>query len=153
MAILLACCVLLVVVTTVIHYEVLRLLSFGLPLLRIPARAKLIIVIIAAFGSHALQMLLYGGVYYGVIHLFRLGALVGGAGSSLENCLYFSAETFTSLGFGDLLPSRAGADDRRRRGVERVAPHRMVGFLCISRDGAVLVRTGDQRFVMATRRA
>jgi len=105
MAILLACCVLLVVVTTVIHYEVLRLLSFGLPLLRIAARAKLIIVIIAAFGSHAFQMLLYGGVYYGLIHLFLLGALVGGTGSSLENCLYFSAETFTSLGFGDLLPS------------------------------------------------
>ena len=87
MAILLACCVLLVVVTTVIHYEVLRLLSFGLPRLRIQARAKLILVIIAAFGSHALQMLLYGGVYYVLIHTFRPGGAHRGAGSSFAELL------------------------------------------------------------------
>ncbi len=105
MAILLACCALLLVLTTVTHYEVLRLLSFGLPALRIPTRTKLIIVIVAAFGSHAFQMLLYGGVYYVLIHGLMLGTLVGGTDSSLATCLYFSAETFTSLGFGDLLPS------------------------------------------------
>ena len=104
MPITVACCVLLLVVTTVIHYEVLRLLSFGLPIMRIPARAKLIIVIVATFGSHAVQMLLYGGVYYALIHVFLLGTLLGGS-SSLATCLYFSAETFTSLGFGDILPA------------------------------------------------
>jgi hypothetical protein len=50
-------------------------------------------------------MLLYGGAYYVLIHVFLLGALVGGADSSLATCLYFSAETFTSLGLGDLFPS------------------------------------------------
>jgi hypothetical protein len=74
-------------------------------MLHIPARAKLIIVIVAAFASHAFQMLLYGGAYYVLIHVFLLGALVGGADSSLATCLYFSAETFTSLGLGDLFPS------------------------------------------------
>ena len=105
MLIVVACCALLLVSTTMTHYEVLRLLSFGLPMLRIPARAKLIIVIVAAFASHAFQMLLYGGAYYVLIHVVLLGALVGGTNSSLATCLYFSAETFTSLGFGDLLPS------------------------------------------------
>ena len=105
MAIIVTSCVLLLVLTTVTHYEVLRLLSFGLPKLRIATRAKLIIVILAAFSSHAFQMLLYGAVYYVLIHGFLLGALVGGANSSLATCMYFSAETFTSLGFGDLLPS------------------------------------------------
>ena len=105
MIIVLVCCALLVVCTTVIHYEVLRLLSYGLPIVRIPARAKLIIVIVAAFGSHAIQMMLYGVVYYVLIHVLALGILRGGVHSSLETCLYFSAETFTSLGFGDILPS------------------------------------------------
>jgi hypothetical protein len=31
--------------------------------------------------------------------------LSGSAGFSLANCLYFSAETYTSLGFGDLTPT------------------------------------------------
>jgi len=105
MPLILALCVGLVVATTVTHYEVLRLLSFGLPGLRIPARAKLIIVILAAFGSHSLQMLMYGAVYYVLIHGLLLGSLLGGNSSSLETCMYFSAQTFTSLGFGDLLPA------------------------------------------------
>ena len=33
-----------------------------------------------------------------------VGSLAGPAGFSLINCLYFSAETYTSLGFGDLTP-------------------------------------------------
>ena len=32
------------------------------------------------------------------------GSLTGTAGFSLANCMYFSAETYTSLGFGDLTP-------------------------------------------------
>jgi hypothetical protein len=105
MAIIVSCCAVLLVLTTLIHYEVLRLLSYGLPIMRVRARAKLIIVIVAAFGSHALQMLLYGAVYYALIHVCLLGTLSGGGGASLANCLYFSAETFTSLGFGDILPA------------------------------------------------
>lgn len=98
-------CFLLLLVTTVTHYEVLRLLSIGLPSIRVPVRAKLIVVILATFASHGVQMMLYGGAYYVAIHIFALGNLIGGAGSTLANCLYFSAETFTSLGFGDILPS------------------------------------------------
>ena len=105
MAIAVASCAVLLILTTVIHYEVLRLLSYGLPIMRVQARAKLIIVIVAAFGSHSLQMLLYGTVYYALIHLCLLGTLTGGGGATLANCLYFSAETFTSLGFGDILPA------------------------------------------------
>ncbi|HET8693301.1 MAG TPA: potassium channel family protein [Aquabacterium sp.] len=32
------------------------------------------------------------------------GTLDGTAGFSLSTCMYFSAETYTSLGFGDLTP-------------------------------------------------
>lgn len=105
MSLILFCCLILLLTTTAIHYEVLRLLSFGLSAMRIPARAKRIIVIVATFASQSLQMLLYGVAYYGAIHVLELGNLIGGAGASWVNCLYFSAENFTSLGFGDLIPS------------------------------------------------
>ena len=105
MAMILICSLILLLTTTAIHYEVLRLLSSSLGVMRIPARLKLIVVIVATFASHSLQMLLYGVAYYGAIHVLELGNLVGGTGGSWANCLYFSAETFTSLGLGDLLPS------------------------------------------------
>lgn len=125
MATILACCALLLVATTVVHYEVLRLLSFGLPIMRVPARAKLIIVIVGAFGSHAFQMLLYGGVYYLLIHALALGKLTGSADSSLATCMYFSAETFTSLGFGDILP---GGPMRMVAGAEALNGLLLIGW-------------------------
>jgi len=103
MAIVAACCALLLILTTVVHYEVLRLISFSLPLVRIPPRAKPLVAIFSAFAAHAIEILLYGGVFYILVRFLNLGTLAG-AELSFENCLYFSAETFTSLGFGDLVP-------------------------------------------------
>ncbi len=97
-------CGLLIALTTVIHYEALRLLSARLPALRIPNRTKLLVVIFTAFVAHALEIANYGGALFVLVQYFGVGSLTGTAGFSLMNCLYFSAETYTSLGFGDLTP-------------------------------------------------
>ncbi len=98
-------CALLVALTTVFHYEVLRSLNSGLPSLRMPDRFKLLVVMLVAFCAHAFEMLLYGLVSYALISFLEVGTLAGSALSSLASCLYFSAETYTSLGFGDLTPT------------------------------------------------
>ena len=95
----------LVIATTILHYEVLRHLNSGLPALRIPNRAKLVVVLLSTFVAHAVEMALYGFVIYVLVAWLGAGSLSGSAGFSLGNCLYFSAETYTSLGFGDLTPS------------------------------------------------
>lgn len=97
-------CGVLVVSTTVLHYEVLRWLNTLLPALEIADRAKLVVVILAAFVAHALEIALYGVALYGLVDGLGAGGLAGAAGVSLSDCLYFSAETYTSLGFGDLSP-------------------------------------------------
>ena len=97
-------CGVLVVSTTVLHYEVLRWLNTLLPALEVADRAKLVVVILAAFVAHPLEIALYGVALYGLVDGFGAGGLTGAAGFSLSNCLYFSAETYTSLGFGDLSP-------------------------------------------------
>ncbi len=97
-------CLLLVVTTTVLHYEVLRLLNARLAALNIPSRAKLLVVIFAAFIAHASEMAIYGFAMYALITWLGAGQLAGGPGFTLTTCLYFSAETYTSLGFGDLTP-------------------------------------------------
>ncbi|OYU83537.1 MAG: ion transporter, partial [Burkholderiales bacterium PBB5] len=97
-------CVLLVALTTVIHYEALRGLQRALPRLRIPSRSKLLVVMAVAFAAHLLEMAVYGLAMYGLIHWAGLGTLNGAPHTTLESCLYFSAETYTSLGYGDLTP-------------------------------------------------
>ena len=100
-------CVLLISTTTMIHYEALRGLSRHLPALRIARRSKLLVVIFSAFVAHALEIAVYGIALFVLVKDFGVGKLVGPLGFSLINCLYFSAETYTTLGFGDLVPTGA----------------------------------------------
>lgn len=97
-------CLALLALTTLLHYEALRALTTRLPRLVVPPRTKLIAVIFAAFVAHAAEIALYGVAIFALIHFFDVGALGGSGGSSLVNCMYFSAETYSSLGFGDVVP-------------------------------------------------
>lgn len=97
-------CVLLIALTTVIHYEVLGVLNSRLPSLAIPNRTKLLVVIFTTFIAHALEIAVYGVCLFILAKYLGVGSLSGVEGFSFTNCLYFSAETYTSLGFGDLTP-------------------------------------------------
>ena len=94
---------LLLVATTVLHYEVLRLLSFSITRLAIRSRAKLLVVVFGTFVSHALHVVLYALGYALLADVMGLGTLAGGSDTFIDY-VYFSAETYTSLGFGDLMP-------------------------------------------------
>ncbi len=97
-------CILLIALTTLIHYEALSGLTARLPTLGIPSRTKLLVVIFVAFVAHALEIALYGLALFLLADWGGAGSLSGPGGPSLGNCLYFSAETYSSLGFGDLIP-------------------------------------------------
>jgi Ion channel len=97
-------CGLLVALTTLLHYEVLRGLNAALPSLPVADRAKLLVVMVGAFFAHAAEIAIYGVSLYVLVTYLGAGILSGSAGASLTSCLYFSAETYTSLGFGDLTP-------------------------------------------------
>ena len=113
MAVVSAACVLLVVFSTVIHYEVLRGLTAALPALRIPSRGKLLVVIFATFLAHAVEIALYALA----VHL--LGNF------PLSAAFYFSAETYTSLGYGDIVPT---GDLRLLAGVEALNGLLLIGW-------------------------
>jgi hypothetical protein len=96
--------VLLLVLTTVIHYEALRALSQMLPSISVRSRAKLLVVIFATFASHVAHIVLYAGGFYLLTRLLVSGEVAGAGRESFASYIYFSAETYTSLGFGDLVP-------------------------------------------------
>jgi hypothetical protein len=118
-------CLLLLVATTVIHYEVLRLLTAALALLRIEPRVKLIVVIVAAFGAHATEILLYGLAYYLLATHLGRGSMGETDMLTFARCLYFSAETFTSLGYGDVVPH---GDLRLLAGMEALNGLLLIGW-------------------------
>ncbi len=99
-----AACLMLLIATTLLHFEVLGFLNTRLPRWRIPDRFKVLVVILGAFVAHAIEMLLYGITLHGLVTWLGAGQLNGSAANSWLSCLYFSAETYTSLGFGDLTP-------------------------------------------------
>ena len=96
--------VVLVGLATVIHYEVLRLLNQVLPSLQLKARAKLLLVMFVATIAHLAEIAVYAVGLYGLIKFASVGSLAGLEEFSLIACFYFSAETYTSLGLGDVLP-------------------------------------------------
>lgn len=125
MAIVGAFCIMLLVFTTVIHYEVLRALAVGLPRMGMPARAKLIVVIFGAFFAHALEIVLYALCVYGLVRYGGLGTLSDSSRFTLNVCLYFSTETYTSLGYGDVVP---GGNLRLLAGVEALNGLLLIGW-------------------------
>lgn len=96
----------LVVLTVVIHYEALRLLSGHLQQLQLPfrVRTRLVIVMLAIFLTHVLEMLLFAAGMYASSKAFGLGALGGAAAGTFRDFVYFSVTNYTTLGVGDIFP-------------------------------------------------
>jgi voltage-gated potassium channel Kch len=97
-------CTLLLVLATLTHYEALRLLGAVLPRLRKASRARLILVIFGSFAAHTLEIAIYALACYALVRWSGVGTLGDGTEPSLAMSLYFSAETYTSLGYGDIVP-------------------------------------------------
>lgn len=125
MLIVAAVCACLVVLTTAIHYEVLHGLSAMLPGLAVASRAKLLVVVFAAFLAHLAEILLYAVAIYALVRYAHLGTLGEPGRFSLDMALYFSAETYTSLGYGDVIPV---GDLRLVAGVEALNGLLLIGW-------------------------
>jgi len=116
----------LLVVCALIHYESLSVLKTSLGRTAIiPRRAKLLFVIFGATFSHLLQITLFAGAYFLLRDKFGLGGFGGVFDDTFSSFLYFSTETYTSLGFGDIYPIGA---IRLLSGIETLAGLVMIGW-------------------------
>jgi len=97
--------VLLVAFSTYLHYEVLSRLNERLPRVAfIPRRAKVPAAVLGAMLSHALQVSAFAGAYFLLRDRLGEGAFGGQFRDSFASFWYFSIETYTSLGLGDIFP-------------------------------------------------
>lgn len=116
--------VFLVATCVLIHYEVLRFTSILLGRLTIPPRPRILVVMIAVFLAHALEVCLYALAYLLADHL-EIGSFGGTLEHHFNDYLYFSTQTYSSLGYGDIYPL---GDLRIMAGIETVTGLVMIGW-------------------------
>src|SRR4051794_4065358 len=89
--------------TTAMHYEALRVLSNAASGRRVTQRSA-VCFIAALVGVHLTEIALYAVAFAVGANVFGLGGLRGTSGSAALDFFYFAAETYSTLGYGDLVP-------------------------------------------------
>jgi hypothetical protein len=96
----------LVVVTACVsvHYEGLRGLSSWASNTGIRPRSRILVLIFGILSLHVVEVWLFALGYAGLLQFPEFGQIAGGGPLSLIDYVYFSAVSFTTLGFGELVP-------------------------------------------------
>lgn len=99
----------LVAIAVLIHYEMLYRLSRLMPMLVIKHRYRLVVGVFGALMAHIAEIWIFAFGYYFLIRFTSMGLLtMSDSGETIHNvmdCVYYSFITYTTLGFGDLIPT------------------------------------------------
>jgi hypothetical protein len=130
-----ALALLVLALTTALHYE-------GLKILVRPPRGRLsrrglVYAISALVALHLAEIGLYAAAYAAGTGPLDLGALRGTAPGSALDLFYFAAETYSTVGYGDVVPNGA------LRLLASVEP--LNGLLLLAWSGAFLFRLLEER--------
>jgi hypothetical protein len=95
----------LILATIAIHYEALRGISGLIPRLRVPPRARILVIISGVFAAHILEIALYAVVFAAMQDRFGLGHIAGILENNPLDFFYLSLTSYTTLGVGDVYPA------------------------------------------------
>lgn len=102
----LAVTMLIVTLCVVLHYETLRLLTDYLPTPPRHHRRRIVILILCLLLLHIVEIWIFGAGYYFLLQRGSFGDL-SSADLTMFDTIYFSASVYTTLGFGDIVPTGA----------------------------------------------
>lgn len=97
----------LAVVTIGMHYELIRLASdvvFPLALRRLHNRRSIILMIITLMAGHITEIWMFAVAMAGIAHFPSVGYLSGNIEGNFNDFVYYSAVSYTSVGYGDIYP-------------------------------------------------
>lgn len=94
----------LVAVVILIHFEALNKLTTLIPKLPIRPRVRVLFGLFGALIAHVAEIWVFALGYYLMLHHGGFGRLEGSFDNTLIDCSYFSFVSYTSLGFGDIIP-------------------------------------------------
>lgn len=101
-----AATVVAVVACVALHYEGLRLLG-KVKITRVSHRHRIIFMILCILLLHTIEIWIFGVTYYLLLLEGSAGTLVGIPDAKIFDIVYFSATVFSTLGFGDIIPTGA----------------------------------------------
>ncbi len=95
---------LLVCTVVLIHHEMLYRLSQTLPKLPVRHHFRIVFGVFGSLVAHVIEICIFAVAFYLMIQQGSFGELTGNTRDSLLDCIYYSFTTYTSLGFGDIVP-------------------------------------------------
>lgn len=97
-------CLLLIGSVVVLHYEALERFNNLLPRLRMPARARVLVLIVGLLIVHTIEIWIFGAALFEMAQWPQLGRIAGVNEVHLLDAVYLSTVTYTTVGYGDLIP-------------------------------------------------
>ena len=94
-----------VVGVVLLHYEGLSLIGRAIRTRTLHHRAKVLATIFAQLVLHIIEIWVFGLVALLLVESLQFGALQPAAGGGYLDFVYFSAITYTTVGFGDFVPT------------------------------------------------
>ena len=87
-----------------LHYEVLNLCNRFLSKLSRKRRPRVLLLMFIILSTHVVEIWFFGAGYLVLTRYADLGALMGLPTTELPDFVYFSAVTYATVGFGDVVP-------------------------------------------------
>jgi hypothetical protein len=88
----------------IIHYEFMYRFTLLMPRMKIRHRFRIVLGVFCALTAHAIEVWIFALSFFWMHHARGWGYFEGNFGGSLLDCAYFSFTTYTTLGFGDIVP-------------------------------------------------
>ncbi|MDX1497463.1 MAG: potassium channel family protein [Salinisphaeraceae bacterium] len=91
--------------TVGLHYEALERMNWWLPRWKhVPPRLRILGLMVALLGLHIVEIWIFGIGIHMASHFPVLGEISGVTNIGLLDSIYLSATTYSTLGYGDLVP-------------------------------------------------
>ncbi len=90
--------------TVVVHYEALSALFKLAQTAKVQSHPKILIVVFGVIGAHFIEITIYALAYWIADVGLNIGDFGGNRAVNFADYLFFSAETFSTLGIGDIFP-------------------------------------------------
>ena len=94
-----------VVLCVSLHYEGLERLNRRIPHWRLPARVRILAMILGILVLHVIEIWIFGISINLMVHWPAFGHIGGTSSRQLLDAIYLSTTTFTTVGYGDLIPN------------------------------------------------
>lgn len=100
-------CFLMAALCVAIFYEIMAHVWVWIPRYEGRPRTQIFVTVFGIFTAHTACIWVFGMGFYVMEHILHLGTLVGPHNEQLVSYIYFTASTYSTVGFGDLYPTGA----------------------------------------------